>query len=228
MNGGRITDGKISVILDIKLINVLCVGGSIESPRLIIAKGTQLGSGATYKIGCAGILDTDGTSVLSTALFENPYYYLIRDVNLKRVTSIQLISGGGGYTSVPTVTIIGGNGNGALATATINNGSVSAITITNSGENYTAVPTVHISGGGGSGALAKADINVTATIVNGVYYSGDIPLGPGGLNIQDTKIITDNPRANMISISGCCNNNQQFDDNPISPTFGTCISNEEE
>lgn len=72
--------------------------------------------------------------------------------------SITVTDGGSGYTSAPTVTISGGGGSGATATATVSGGAVTAVTITAAGTNFTSDPTVSFSGGGGSGATATADI----------------------------------------------------------------------
>ncbi|MEI7852790.1 MAG: Ig-like domain repeat protein [Planctomycetota bacterium] len=60
------------------------------------------------------------------------------------LTSIPVNSGGSGYVSVPTVSITGGGGTGATATATVVNGVVTAITVTNGGTGYTTAPTVTV------------------------------------------------------------------------------------
>jgi autotransporter-associated beta strand protein len=60
------------------------------------------------------------------------------------LTSIPVNSGGSGYVSVPTVSITGGGGNGATATATVVNGVITAITVTNGGTGYTTAPTVTV------------------------------------------------------------------------------------
>lgn len=65
---------------------------------------------------------------------------------------------GTGYTVAPTVTITGGGGIGAIATATIAGGRVTTITITNSGSRYSTAPTVTITGGNGTGATATATL----------------------------------------------------------------------
>jgi len=91
-----------------------------------------------------GIDDIDRIS-LDNALTEGPLF------------TITLDSGGWGYVTAPTVTISGGGGTGALATATINGtGNVTGITITNNGTGYTSKPTVAITGGSGYGARATA------------------------------------------------------------------------
>ena len=47
------------------------------------------------------------------------------------VSSITIDNGGAGYQNVPTITISGGNGTGATATAEVFNGAISKINITN-------------------------------------------------------------------------------------------------
>jgi len=76
------------------------------------------------------------------------------------VTAITLGAGGTGYTSAPTVTIVGGSGTGATATATIASGAVTGFSVVSGGKNYASAPTVRISGGGGSGATGTAVVSV--------------------------------------------------------------------
>lgn len=64
---------------------------------------------------------------------------------LLEVRSITVTSGGSGYTSIPTVTITGGSGEGATAAAVVSGGAVTAIVVTEGGDDYTAAPTVTIS-----------------------------------------------------------------------------------
>ena len=76
-----------------------------------------------------------------------------------RLQSIAVTAGGSGYTSAPTVTISGGGGSGALATATVSGGAVKKISVLYKGFGYTSAPTVTISGGGGSGATAAGTVS---------------------------------------------------------------------
>jgi FtsP/CotA-like multicopper oxidase with cupredoxin domain len=75
-----------------------------------------------------------------------------------QVTGIRITDGGSGYTSAPLVTLTGGGGTGAMATAYILNGAVNEIQITSPGAGYTSVPTVVLTAGGGSGATAIASV----------------------------------------------------------------------
>lgn len=76
-----------------------------------------------------------------------------------RLQSIAVTAGGSGYTTAPTVTILGGGGTGALATATVSDGAVTKISVLYKGFGYTTAPTIAISGGGGSGATATGTVS---------------------------------------------------------------------
>ena len=81
---------------------------------------------------------------------------------------IQVINGGSGYTTAPTITIDPPpSGTTATATATLT-GPITGIVVTNGGSNYTSVPSVNFSGGGGSGLAAYAIINTSTKQVTGV------------------------------------------------------------
>ena len=79
------------------------------------------------------------------------------------VTGFTVTNGGSGYTSAPTVTIAGGSGNGATATATIANGVVTGVTVVSGGINYATAPRVTFSGGAGTGAVATAIFSARST-----------------------------------------------------------------
>jgi hypothetical protein len=88
------------------------------------------------------------------------------------IESVQIISGGTGYSSVPLVTIYG-DGTGAIATADVTNGSIVAINITSQGLNYTQAVAV-ISGGGGSGAIAVPVLSGNIVTLRSYYYANNI------------------------------------------------------
>ncbi len=95
-------------------------------------------------------------------MVENQFNAL-NPANLNSVISIAVTTPGIGYTSAPSVSILGGGGSGASAIANIANpgpnGFVSSITMISNGLGYTSAPTVVLSGGNGSGATATATIN---------------------------------------------------------------------
>ena len=91
--------------------------------------------------------------------------------------AVNVENGGSGYTTAPTVGIVGGNPTvEASADATITAGVVTAITVSAEGSGYQSIPTVVITGGGGAGASATAVVRggLTAegiTITNAVSYT---------------------------------------------------------
>ena len=69
------------------------------------------------------------------------------------IYNLKITTGGTGYTSIPTVTIVG-DGSSATATATLTGGVITGITMTNVGTGYTHA-TVALSTAGGSGGAVR-------------------------------------------------------------------------
>jgi len=84
------------------------------------------------------------------------------------ISSIAVLNGGVGYTSAPTITILG-DGYGAEASAIIVNGKIKEINITKTGIEYTKA-TISISGGGGYGAQAAVSVDSRIGTVRVVYF----------------------------------------------------------
>jgi len=100
------------------------------------------------------------------------------DLELSRsVLVASQVSTGGGYTSAPTVTVSGGGGTNAVATAYLGSGAtageVVAVTITG-GTGYTSAPSLILSGGGGSGA------SYTVSLTDGGDLPGNSPNDDSG------------------------------------------------
>ena len=153
----------------------------------------------TFKFESAikkGSLDSDyfdyvdlTTNILYTnaKIEESPSIY-------NTIESVQLVSGGSGYSSIPTITIFG-DGTGAVATADVTNGIISSISITNPGLNYTQAVAV-ISGGGGSGAIAVPILTGNTVQLRSYYYINNIKtiLQPnvGTINYTDGIVTLNN------------------------------------
>jgi hypothetical protein len=94
-----------------------------------------------------------------------------------QIARINVINGGQGYSSAPTIALTGGNGNGASAIATVLNGIVQEVTITSTGAGYSAAPAV----------TAETD-KITEVIVtsygNGYLTAPTITLSGGGASTQ--------------------------------------------
>jgi hypothetical protein len=122
------------------------------------------------------------------------------------VGAIIITDGGTGYTSAPTVGIVGGGGSDATAVAEVYDGKISKVTITNPGFGYSALPTVTFTGDG-SGEIVEAVLTdvvdslsfdslgrgYTAppiAVVNGSVGIADIIINDSGEGFTTTPTIT--------------------------------------
>jgi len=109
---------------------------------------------------------------------------LEKDFEAGQLTSVNVTSGGSGYSTAPTVSLTGGGGSGATAIAVLgSNGQVLRINVVNPGSGYTSAPAVTIgappvgSGPEAAQAFASADVQLpigsTATQVSYLYRQAD-------------------------------------------------------
>ena len=105
------------------------------------------------------------SGVGSNRPYDGQAIFFDRKYNIVR--KIDITNGGSGYTSAPTVTVAAPTGPGvavrATASATVENGVVTAVTILSNGSQYEVVPAVTFSGGGGADAAATA-------VLDPIYY----------------------------------------------------------
>ncbi len=123
------------------------------------------------------------------------------------VSEVIVVNGGQQYTARANVVFAGGGGTGAVASASIQNGTVTAIAIINPGLNYTSAPTVTINDPGIPGSPA---------IPGGTGFSGfcnisfgqitSVPIASGGSGYVTPpilKIIGDGTNAaGIVQIAG--------------------------
>ena len=114
------------------------------------------------------------------------------------INNIQIVNGGSGYSSAPTVTISGGGGSNATAVAQMDNGNISRIVMTNHGSGYTSVPTVTVTGNGilraelVPSSLADTTIITPTNAGNGYIFEPEVRLGSGvqdEVRAKDTTMI---------------------------------------
>jgi hypothetical protein len=106
--------------------------------------------------------------VTDAALLESEAIYADWNNNYKfKISGFRIADAGQGYTTIPTVDVVGGGGSGATAAATINlsTGKVTSIYVINPGSGYISTPTIVINGVG-SGARAYP-------ILKNEYYPQD-------------------------------------------------------
>lgn len=141
------------------------------------AQGSAVGA---YVLELGNVSGVDAQiAALETWITDNPnqiYAFLCPadwDYSKDEVGSVQITSGGSGYTSAPTVTFSApSSGTTASGTATIQNGSVVAVSITAPGSGYTAAPTVTFSApASGTTASGTATLATALNILAGNYSS---------------------------------------------------------
>jgi FtsP/CotA-like multicopper oxidase with cupredoxin domain len=139
-----------------------------------------------------------------------PHYSRIQDnyVNAwygNAVGGITLNNGGSNYQLAPMVSLVGGGGSGATATAAIS-GVVSSIMVDNAGSGYQSPPTVTITGNG-TGAAATSSLKVVRINVNnggsGYRVAPTVTLAapgmPGGTTATASATLT-NGRVTAITV----------------------------
>jgi hypothetical protein len=90
------------------------------------------------------------------------------------LTTINVTSGGAGYTAPPAVGITGGGGSGATATASVSGGAVTGIVVNSAGSGYSSTPTV---------TIAPPPPNILYT----TYWSND---GSSSAGSQPASVVT--------------------------------------
>lgn len=90
------------------------------------------------------------------------------------ITGFTIINGGSGYTSIPQISVVGGNGSGVQISISITGGVITSLSVANGqgGRGYTN-PIVTFSGGGGSGAEATATASPDINLTNYIIYPVD-------------------------------------------------------
>ena len=92
-------------------------------------------------------------------------------INSGFITSVTNISGGAGYYTAPTVTVVDTNGAGAILIASVSGGQVIAISVAFPGSNYSASTTLVISAPSGVSYQSFGGINYFVNASN--YFSGN-------------------------------------------------------
>jgi hypothetical protein len=164
--GSGATAGAVTIVNNvITAIAVANPGSGYTSPPNITISGA-IGSGAI----AAAVLSTGAsTAVCSATLFGAPLSRLV------------ITNPGVAYSAVPTVTVSGGGGSGAVVEVVVNStGSINALLIINPGSGYTSQPIISFSGGAPSVAASAvafidSSVNAITVISSGSGYQA-VPL----------------------------------------------------
>ena len=149
------------------------------SSLVLVGQNIQSGNNV-YKVAISGVTSTDapvhrfgtvsngyaalkylGTIPTGTVTLDGGSIDTITFYGMLK--EIEMVGGGSGYTSVPTVNFSGGAGSDATASAVLANGSVIRVIINDPGHGYTSDPTVTF------GTIWTA--NTAVTIGEQIYYS---------------------------------------------------------
>ncbi|MBL9146156.1 MAG: autotransporter-associated beta strand repeat-containing protein [Verrucomicrobiaceae bacterium] len=136
----------------------------------ITVRGTGIGSGGALVNNSTTAASIAAGMVASISTTAGGVHSTVPDVILSgnatavatlglSAASFTIAGGTTQYSAAPTVTISGGGGTGATATAVLTSGVVTGITITNAGTGYTSAPTIAFSGG----TITTAGTNPTGT-----------------------------------------------------------------
>ena len=88
------------------------------------------------------------------------------------IDRILIVNPGAGYTQIPSVTIVGQSGSGAIATAILAERTLGIVTVTSGGSQYSSAPVVSISTAPIGGANATAEAVLTTTgIVTAIRFT---------------------------------------------------------
>ncbi|HEY1787636.1 MAG TPA: tail fiber domain-containing protein, partial [Verrucomicrobiae bacterium] len=178
------------------LLLMALYGPGLQAQNVVVAYQGSIQDGGTNFTGTGlfqfALVTSSNANQTATATAEAPVNGFI--------TAIDVAFGGSGYVTAPVVTIFGGGGTGAMATATISNGVVKAVNINTGGNgaNYTNAPTVTIA------APPPALTYTTYWSNDGTSVAGSEPLaaiGAGVTNGLFTVGLGDITVPNMSAIS---------------------------
>ena len=166
-------------------------GPPIDITRTLNTLAAFNGASGSFGRGWSSILDSnlqvlknsDGS--ISSATYFAPDGGAETYYPSGRVTSIVISNGGTGYTSAPSVTISGGGGSGAAATAVVSGGIVTPINIIDGGYGYTSVPTVTIAPPS-SGTQGTATATLTTEFLHPRGYFWNLTQNQDGSYIPST------------------------------------------
>ena len=119
-----------------------------------VTKGSNTSTGYITYNGVVQPLGESGATPLRKLEVDGLVEFITSPFKMGYINTIEIISGGSGYTTAPTVTILGA-GSGATCVANILTGTVVSVTISSSGQDYTNATNITFTGGAGSGAAAR-------------------------------------------------------------------------
>jgi hypothetical protein len=143
----------------------------------ILDFGMELSRGTTLD----NFYSSPAFTILDENLVERSCFFEEIPSSFTGVENITVVTPGNGYTSTPTIEIVG-DGRGAKASAIIVNGKLNSFVVTNPGVGYTTA-IVRIIGGGGTGATADTVLENRFGKIRIAYFK------PDEVTSRSTKVI---------------------------------------
>ena len=168
-NGSKVTGADVTINLEYEYVKLQAQYNSvIITPADFVGK-TVFGTSSGCRAICLNASASDITTGDPDTIFVK---YISGESVTTQVQGCAVTAGGIGYTSIPTIAISGGGGEGAAAVALVNaQGEVYGVNVTSKGAGYTSAPALSFTGGNGSGCAAVATLNTAASFVNGERIS---------------------------------------------------------
>ena len=186
ISGGGGSDAAATAVVSggkVIAIDVTTKGtGYTSTPTISFSGGGGSGAAAT------ATLNTKASFLAGERIFASDLSISadVVDATPINLHTINITSGGSGYTTAPVVTIAAAPSGGttATATATITNGVVTAITLVEQGTGYTEAPAVTIGAAPAGGVTATA----TSTLATAVGKGSSISIDEGVFYIKGNFI----------------------------------------
>jgi hypothetical protein len=135
---------------------------------------------AVFSSGNPGVVAQNSTIVIT---FDVTAHGTASLSGMGGVNGVSISSGGGLYTSAPSIVFIGGGGSGAAAVPIMLGSAVVGVTVTTPGSGYSTAPTVTFTGGGVAGPSA-----VTVTLnTDGAH--GDVASVAAAINAANIPLV---------------------------------------
>jgi autotransporter-associated beta strand protein len=151
------------------LVQATAVTGGANNTRVAFNGGTLRAStnSTTFLTGLAGVKIFNGGAIVDDGGYTITIGQPLLAANGYGVRSISLSNGGSGYIMPPFVTITGGSGSNALATATVSGGVVTGIIIACPGAGYNSTDALTVGFSGGGVSAVAPTVSTVALAQNG-------------------------------------------------------------
>lgn len=139
-----------------------------------------------YNCGVAG-QPIDSTDNITSQKIAGAQATGTAEITKSFVSKAIINNGGAGYVESPQIKVVGGNGNGATARATVSNGVVTEIKVITAGSGYSGQsPSISITPSTGVFVSFTSTGTLPSPLVAGTAYRAETPLSAGKFTVKNT------------------------------------------